>query len=220
MEIIFLSTGVPYVSGMKTLIISFGMMCALAIAVRGQDVTKATCKLESKSGSQVAGTVTFTKVGDEVQVVADITGLKPGKHGVHLHEKGDCSAADAASAGAHWNPTSVPHGAPNNGHLGDLGNIEAGPDGSASLRFTTDAWMLAGGLSAPDNDVVGKAVVIHSNTDDLATQPSGNSGSRIGCGVVTLLSADAGQPVHDPHAVATLEPKGSSAVFGTALFSP
>src|SRR5213082_1559626 len=97
---------------MKKIIISLGMVCALALAAHGQDVTKATCKLESKSGSQVTGTVTFTKVGDDVQVVADITGLKPGKHGFHIHEKGDCSAADAASAGAHFNPTQKHHGGP------------------------------------------------------------------------------------------------------------
>ena len=100
---------------MKTIIISLGMLCALAVVAHGQDATKATCKLDSKSGSQVTGTVTFTKVGDEVQVVADITGLKPGKHGFHIHEKGDCSAPDAASAGGHFNPTNQHHGGPNDG---------------------------------------------------------------------------------------------------------
>src|SRR3954451_15303821 len=97
---------------MKTTIISLGIACAFAVMAHGQDVTKATCKLEPKSGSQVTGTVTFTKVGDEVQVVADIQGLKPGKHGFHIHEKGDCSAPDAASAGAHFNPTTKHHGGP------------------------------------------------------------------------------------------------------------
>src|ERR1043165_6898561 len=116
-------------AAMKTLIISLGMMCALALVAHGQDATKATCKLESKSGSQVTGTVTFTKVGDDVQVVADITGLKPGKHGFHIHEKGDCSAPDAASAGGPFNPTNQNNGGPTTAehHSGDLGNIEAEP---------------------------------------------------------------------------------------------
>jgi len=96
---------------MKTMIISLGMLCALATLAHGQDA-KATCKLESKSGSEATGMVTFTKTGDNVQVVGDITGLKPGKHGIHIHEKGDCSAADAASAGAHFNPGQHKHGGP------------------------------------------------------------------------------------------------------------
>src|SRR6266576_2202213 len=96
---------------MKT-ILSITMFCALVCFAQAQEVTKAAATLESKSGSQVTGAVTFTKVGDEVQVVADIQGLKPGKHGFHVHEKGDCSAADAASAGGHFNPTHQHHGGP------------------------------------------------------------------------------------------------------------
>src|SRR3989440_2330102 len=122
---------------MKKIIISLGMVCALALAAHAQDVTKATCKLESKSGSQVTGTVTFTKVGDDVQVVAEITGLKPGKHGFHIHEKGDCSAPDAASAGAHFNPTQHKHGGPMTAerHDGDLGNIEADASRKTDLEW-------------------------------------------------------------------------------------
>jgi Cu-Zn family superoxide dismutase len=167
-------------SGMKTLIISLGMMCALAFAAHGQDVTKATCKLESKSGSQVTGTVTFTKVGDEVQVVADITGLKPGKHGFHIHEKGDCSAPDAASAGAHFNPTQHKHGGPatTERHEGDLGNIEADAFGKAHLD-----WKGKMSLSGADS-IIGKSVVVHEKEDDLKTDPSGNSGARQACGAI------------------------------------
>src|SRR3989441_2372285 len=96
---------------MKT-ILFITMFCGMASFARAQEVTKAAAQLEPKSGSQVTGTVTFTKVGDEVQVVADIQNLKPGKHGFHIHEKGDCSAADAASAGGHFNPTHKKHGGP------------------------------------------------------------------------------------------------------------
>jgi Cu-Zn family superoxide dismutase len=165
---------------MKKLIISIGMMCALAIAVHGQDATKATCKLESKSGSKVIGTVTFTKVGDDVQVVADITGLTPGKHGFHIHEKGDCSAADASSAGGHFNPTAHKHGGPatTDRHEGDLGNIEADASGKAHLD-----WKGKMSLSGADS-IIGKSVVVHEKEDDLKTDPSGNSGARQACGAI------------------------------------
>jgi Cu-Zn family superoxide dismutase len=165
---------------MKTFIISLGMVCALAFVAHAQDVTKATCKLESKSGSQVTGTVTFTKVGDDVQVVADITGLKPGKHGFHIHEKGDCSAPDAASAGAHFNPTNQHHGGPMTAmhHEGDLGNIETDASGKTHLD-----WKGKLSLSGADS-IIGKSVVVHDKEDDLKTDPSGNSGSRVACGAI------------------------------------
>src|SRR5712692_6909833 len=93
------------------------LMSAIFFAVAltnmsAQDVTKAIANLRPASGSQVTGTVTFTKTDDEAQLVIDITGLKPGKHGLHIHEKGDCSAPDASSAGAHFNPTHSHHGGP------------------------------------------------------------------------------------------------------------
>ena len=165
---------------MKTLIISIGMICALSLVAQGQEATKATCKLESKSGSQVTGTVTFTQVGDEVQVVADITGLKPGKHGFHLHEKGDCSAPDAASAGPHFNPLQHKHGGTTGTerHAGDLGNIEADASGKAHLD-----WKAKINLSGPSS-IIGKSVVVHEKEDDLKTDPSGNSGARVACGVI------------------------------------
>ena len=165
---------------MKTLIISIGMMCALAVAVHGQDATKATCKLESKSGSKVTGTVTFTKVGDDVQVVADITGLTPGKHGFHIHEKGDCSAADASSAGAHFNPMQHKHGGTTGTerHVGDLGNIEA--DASGKAHLDSICKMNLGGAGS----IIGKSVVVHEKEDDLKTDPSGNSGARQACGAI------------------------------------
>ena len=165
---------------MKTIIISLGMACALTLAAHGQDATKATCKLDPKSGSQVTGTVTFTKTGDDVQVVADISGLKPGKHGFHLHEKGDCSAPDAASAGAHFSPTHQHHGGPITAerHAGDLGNIEADASGKAHLD-----WKGKMSLSGAES-IIGKSVVVHEKEDDLKTDPSGNSGARIACGVI------------------------------------
>jgi Cu-Zn family superoxide dismutase len=164
---------------MKT-ILAITIFCALACFARAQEVTKAMAQLEPKSGSKVTGTVTFTKVGDEVQVVADIQNLTPGKHGFHIHEKGDCSAADAASAGAHFNPTHQHHGGPMTPerHEGDLGNIEADASGKAHLDWK-------GKLSLSGNDsIIGKSVVVHEKEDDLKTDPSGNSGSRIACGAI------------------------------------
>jgi len=170
----------PYRFGMKTIIISLGVLCAFAVFAHAQDVTKATATLEPKSGSQVAGTVTFTKTGDEVRVVADVQNLKPGKHGIHIHEKGDCSAADASSAGGHFNPTHQHHGGPMTAehHTGDLGNIEADASGKAHLD-----WKGKMSLSGADS-IIGKSIVVHEKEDDLKTDPAGNSGARIGCGVI------------------------------------
>jgi superoxide dismutase, Cu-Zn family len=165
---------------MKTILISAGIFCAAVIAANAQDVTKATAKLESRSGSKVTGTVTFTKTGDEIEVVGDIENLTPGKHGFHIHEKGDCSAADAASAGGHFNPTHQHHGGPATAehHTGDLGNIEADQSGKAHIQ-----WKGKMSMSGADS-IIGKSVVVHEKADDLKTDPSGNSGARIACGVI------------------------------------
>jgi len=165
---------------MKTIIISLITLGALATLAQAQDVTKAVAKLESRSGSQVTGTVTFTKSGDQVEVVADIQNLKPGNHGFHLHEKGDCSAPDAASAGGHFNPTHQHHGGPTSAehHAGDLGNIVADASGKAHLD-----WKGKLDLSGP-NSIIGKSVVVHEKEDDLKTDPAGNAGARIACGVI------------------------------------
>jgi Cu-Zn family superoxide dismutase len=169
---------------MKTIITSIGVLCALAVFAHAQDVTKATATLESKSNSKVTGTVTFTKVGDEVQVVADIQNLTPGKHGFHIHEKGDCSAADASSAGGHFNPTHQHHGGPDTPehHMGDLGNITADASGKAHLD-----WKGKLSLSGADS-IIGKSIVVHEKADDLKTDPAGNSGARIGCGVINAAN--------------------------------
>src|SRR2546429_14386 len=142
---------------MKIIFISAAVSCVLAALAGAQDVTKAVAKLEAKSGSQVTGTVTFTKSGDDVQVVADIQNLKPGKHGFHVHEKGDCSAPDASSAGAHFNPTHQHHGGPATAerHVGDLGNIEADASGKAHLD-----WKGKMSLSGADS-IIGRSIVVH-----------------------------------------------------------
>jgi Cu-Zn family superoxide dismutase len=165
---------------MKTIFVSLSALCVFTASAHAQGVTKAMAKLEPKSGSQVTGMITFTKSGDEVQVVADVQNLTPGKHGFHIHEKGDCSAPDAASAGGHFNPTHQHHGGPHTAerHLGDLGNIEADASGKAHLDWK-GKLQLSGA-----NSIIGKSVVVHEKEDDLKTDPAGNSGARIACGVI------------------------------------
>ena len=167
---------------MKTIIISFGALCAFTVSAHAQDITKAIATLEPKSGSRVTGTVAFTKMGDQVRVVADIQNLAPGKHGFHIHEKGDCSSVDASSAGGHFNPTHQHHGGPDTAerHAGDLGNIEADASGKAHLE-----WKGKLRLTGTDS-IVGKSVVVHEKEDDLKTDPAGNSGARIACGVIEV----------------------------------
>lgn len=151
-------------------------------------VSRAQVDLQPASGSQVSGSVTFTRRGEQVVVVADVRGLPPNSsHGFHIHEKGDCSAPDASSAGGHFNPDQHPHGGPNTPmhHAGDLGNLEAGSDGRAYKRMVVDDITLDHG----PHGVLNRSVVVHEKVDDLTTQPSGNSGARIACGVIMAASS-------------------------------
>jgi len=132
-------------------------------------------------GSTVKGKVTFEAKKHGVHLIADFTGLTPGDHGFHIHEKGDCSAPDGSAAGAHFNPTAEPHGAPGTSkhHLGDLGNIEANKEGVAHLEVHFPHLSLSG-----PGAIVGLAVIVHASPDDMRTQPTGNSGARQACGVI------------------------------------
>ncbi|HEX7518393.1 MAG TPA: superoxide dismutase family protein [Chthoniobacterales bacterium] len=161
-------------------VLSVISVCSLASFASAQETKKAIAVLHSASGSQVMGTVTFTQVGDTVQVVADITGLTPGKHGFHIHEFGDCSAADASSAGGHFNPMKKPHGAPDAAerHAGDLGNLEADSSGKAHLELKDSMLKLSG-----ENSILGHGVIVHEKVDDWS-QPTGNAGGRLACGVI------------------------------------
>src|SRR6476659_6665607 len=145
-----------------------------------QEATKAIAVLHPTAGNTVAGSVTFTKSSDEIKVVADITGLTPGKHGFHIHEFGDCSAPDGASAGSHFNPTKKPHGAPDASerHVGDLGNLEADKDGKAHLELKDKMMTFTG-----ENSILGRGVIVHEKVDDWS-QPTGNAGGRLACGII------------------------------------
>jgi Cu-Zn family superoxide dismutase len=143
---------------------------------------QAMAMLEPRSGSEISGMAMFKEVEGGVQIELEIKGAKPGKHGAHLHETGDCSAADAKSAGGHFNPDKMDHGAPEAmpHHGGDLGNIEVGADGTGKLMLEVKGLTVKAG----EHSVVGRAVIVHADEDDLKSQPAGNAGARAACGVV------------------------------------
>jgi Cu-Zn family superoxide dismutase len=146
-------------------------------------VTDAIAVLHPTEGNDAHGTVTFERGENGIVVCGLIEGLTPGKHGFHIHEYGDCSAADATTAGGHYNPEGVEHGARTDEvrHVGDLGNIEANEEGMATFEFT-DAHLA---LDGP-HSILGRAVVVHANEDDLTTQPTGAAGPRVACGVIGI----------------------------------
>ncbi|MEI7981196.1 MAG: superoxide dismutase family protein [Bacteroidota bacterium] len=146
-------------------------------------VVKAVCMLYPTTGNLVTGIVTFTKIDGGVKVVADVQGLTPGKHGFHVHECGDCTASDGTSAGGHFNPGKMDHGAPVDmmRHEGDLGNLEADASGKAHLEFVDPVIQLDG-----PGSIIGRSMIVHAKEDDLKTQPTGNAGPRIACGVIGI----------------------------------
>jgi len=140
------------------------------------------------AGGKVVGLASFSETRLGVRVEIKVTGLPPGKHGTHLHEVGKCDAPDFASAGAHFNINDQRHGVPGaiNAHAGELPNLEVGPDGKGTLLFYSPAISLNKAMSNGVTFGKGTALIIHASEDDQKTQPSGNSGARIACGVVKL----------------------------------
>ena len=143
----------------------------------------AVANLQALGGSGVAGTVSFTRRGNYIAVSANIRGLRPGGHGFHIHERGDCSAPDGTSAGGHFNPGNQQHGNPNQPqhHAGDLPMLNASRNGNARLSTRLTGVR----LDQSDTGIIGRAVIIHADPDDYTTQPTGNSGGRIACAVIT-----------------------------------
>lgn len=155
---------------------------------------EATARLAPTKGSDASGTATFSSAGkDGVRITIEVSGLKPNaQHGLHIHEKGDCSAPDATSAGPHFSLQGQEHG-PHEGdkyHAGDLGNLESDAQGKARKTVVVPDSKLT--LAAGPSSVVGRAVVVHGGPDDLKSQPAGNSGPRIACGVIERQSAKDG----------------------------
>lgn len=150
----------------------------------GDIFAKAT--LAPKSGSKASGTVNFKRTKDGVEVSALVAGVAAGAHGFHIHAVGDCGSDDGKSAGDHYNPNNQPHAAPTAGarHAGDFGNITINKKGEGKLNLKVkdpkdfSDWA----------EIIGKSVILHGGKDDLKTQPSGNAGARIACGVIESAS--------------------------------
>ena len=144
----------------------------------------AMATLQPTAGNQTAGELRFAVVDGRIEVTGTVTGLPGGgTHGFHVHETGDCSAPDASSAGGHFNPGSTDHGRVGQGahHGGDSDNITAGADGTAQVRGWLEGVTLGDGAAT---DIVGKGVIVHKDADDYVTQPTGNAGDRLACGVI------------------------------------
>ena len=141
----------------------------------------ARAELNPASGSAVRGVVDFYETAKGVRVVATVSGLTPGLHGFHIHEKGDCSAPDATSAGPHFNPGGMKHGGPGDAmrHAGDFGNITANAAGIAKFEALDHHITFDGA-----NSILGRGVIVHASADDLSGQPAGNAGARQACGVI------------------------------------
>lgn len=172
---------------MKRYTIFAASLAALSGCAILPPVPIAVAVLSPTQGNSASGTATFVERSGKLIVDGRFKGLTPGQHGIHIHEKGDCNAADAMSAGGHFNPTSEPHGALDSAkrHGGDFGNLIADANGNAILNVTLESGRVGIGKLAA-NTVAGKALVIHADPDDLSSQPAGNSGRRIACGVITM----------------------------------
>ncbi len=165
---------------------ALSLACSPALAAIDDQSRDAVATLEPTKGSKVSGSARFQAEGkDHVRITISLKGLEPGSaHGLHVHEKGDCSAPDATSAGPHFALPDQRHGDGQSGqhHAGDLGNITADDRGNAEVSITVPDSKLS--LAGGPMDVVGRAVVVHGGRDDLKSQPAGDSGPRVACGVI------------------------------------
>ena len=157
----------------------------------GEAPQKAVAVLHGVGNSHVHGVITFTQKDGYVEVTGEVLGLAPGQHGFHVHEYGDCSALDAGSAGAHFNPDKKPHGGPDDAsrHVGDLGNITADDTGKATISLKDKLIALSG-----EHSIIGRAVIVHADKDDFKSQPGGNAGERLACGVIGIANSKPPMP--------------------------
>jgi len=144
---------------------------------------RATAQLQPTKGSKTFGEATFEQAGGKVHVLVNVQGLKPGQeHGFHIHEVGDCSSGDGMSTKGHFNPYGKPHAHPGSGHAGDLPALKAEKNGRAKLDVMLEGMTIGSG----PGDIVGRGLIVHADPDDYKTQPTGNAGARIACGVIKL----------------------------------
>jgi Cu-Zn family superoxide dismutase len=158
---------------------------AVVTAPAASTVPAAVAHIAGASGSLVSGTLALAPLHGGVHVTGELGGLAPGSHGFHVHQTGDCSAADASSAGGHFNPAGSGHGRAGTAmhHAGDIDNLVADASGVAHIDVQLRGVSLGGNVAT---DIVGRALVVHAAPDDYQTQPAGNSGARIGCGVIRV----------------------------------
>lgn len=152
-------------------------------SVRQAEGPRASAQLQPTTGNSTTGSATFTQVGDKVRVVANLSGLTPGQeHAFHIHEAGDCSSGDGMSAKGHFNPYGKPHGNPATAerHAGDLPALKADASGNATLDTALDVMTVKPGPAS----IVGRGLIVHASPDDYKTQPTGNAGARVACGVI------------------------------------
>ena len=171
---------------MKTRIAICLLLVLSACQTVPQEAPRATAQLQPTKGSKTFGEANFEQLADnKVRVSVYVQGLKPGQeHGLHIHEKGDCSSGDGMSTGGHFNPANKPHGHFQSAerHAGDLPSLKAGTDGRAKIDVELSGLSVASGPSS----VVGRGIIVHADPDDYKTQPTGNAGARIACGVIEL----------------------------------
>ena len=144
---------------------------------------RATAQLTPTQGNKTFGEATFEEIDGKVRVVVFVQGLKPGQeHGLHIHEVGDCSSGDGMSAKGHFNPFGKPHAghASAERHAGDLPSLKANKAGRGNVKIDLDTLTVAPGPAS----VIGRGLIVHADPDDFKTQPTGNAGARLACGVI------------------------------------
>lgn len=169
---------------MKTAIASLITATALCACASHSAGPVASAQLQATKGNNVTGWVKFAQQGDKVLVAGEVSGLAPNtEHGFHIHDKGDCSSGDGMSTGGHFNPDGKAHGAHDatEHHAGDLRSLQADASGVAKFQYETGALSVGSGT----HDVLGHGLIVHRDADDLKTQPTGNSGPRVACAVIT-----------------------------------
>ena len=162
------------------------ILFSLMISCTSKIEKTAIVNIQSKSGSNVTGNVTFTETNGKVTMKAEVIGLSEGNHAIHIHAVGDCSAEDGKSAGGHWNPTNKNHGKwmEEPFHTGDIGNLVANAEGKGTIERETDLWCID--CDDESKNITGKAIIIHEGPDDFSSQPSGAAGPRVGCGEIVV----------------------------------